>query len=253
MMRKSVGALLVGVALMATGCQSKGAAPAASASASPSAAGMTDEEKAIYALGAAMGQQIEQQVKPLKLNPAEVEILKKGFTASLAGQKPEYAVEQYMPKLQARAEANAKAMAEAERQKAGAFLATAAQEPGVVKTASGLIFKSVSPGSGASPKPTDTVAVNYRGTFIDGTEFDASAKHGGPATFRLNGGVIPCWTEAVCRMKVGEKAHIVCPTEIAYGDRVPPGGPIPPGATLLFDVELLAINPKTAPPPPPGR
>jgi FKBP-type peptidyl-prolyl cis-trans isomerase len=117
-----------------------------------------------------------------------------------------------------------------------------------VKTASGLIFKSVSPGSGASPKPTDTVAVNYRGTLIDGTEFDASAKHGGPATFRLNG-VIPCWTEAVGRMKVGEKAHIVCPSEIAYGDRVPPGGPIPPGATLLFDVELLAINPKTAPAP----
>ena len=245
MMRMGVGALLVGVALVASGCQNKGAAPAASASASPSAAGMTDDEKAIYALGAAMGQQIEQQVKPLKLTPAELELLKKGFSASLAGQKPEYAVDQYMPKLQARAEANSKALAETEKQKAGDFLARAAQEPGAVKTPSGLVFKSVSPGAGASPKPTDVVQVHYRGTLTDGTEFDASAKHGGPATFKLNG-VIPCWTEAVGRMKVGEKARIVCPAEIAYGDRGTPGGPIPPGATLVFEVELIGINPKTA-------
>jgi FKBP-type peptidyl-prolyl cis-trans isomerase FkpA len=253
MMRKSVGALLLGVALVASGCQNKGAAPATAASPSPSAPGLTDDEKAIYALGAAMGQQVEQQVKPLKLNPAELELLKKGFSASLAGQKPEYAVDQYMPKLQARAETNAKAMAEAEKQKAGDFLAKAAQEPGVVKTPSGLIFKSVSPGSGGSPKPTDVVAVHYRGTLADGTEFDSSAKHGGPATFRLNG-VIPCWTEAVSRMKVGEKARCVCPPEIAYGDRGTPGGPIPPGATLVFEIELVGINPKTASAPgPPGR
>jgi FKBP-type peptidyl-prolyl cis-trans isomerase FkpA len=245
MMRKSVGVLLLGAALMAAGCQGKGAAPAAAASPSPSAAGMTDDEKAVYALGAAMGQQIEQQVKPLKLTPAEVELLKKGLSASLAGQKPEYAVEQYMPKLQARAEASAKAAGDAERQKSSDFLAKAAQEPGVAKTASGLLFKSVSPGAGASPKATDVVAVHYRGTLVDGTEFDASAKHGGPLVRRADA-VIPCWTEALQRMKVGEKAHIVCPSEIAYGDSVPPGGPIPPGATLVFDVELLAINPRTA-------
>ncbi len=245
MMRNSVGALLVGVALVATGCQNKGAAPAASASPSPSAAGMTDDEKAVYALGAAMGQQIEQQVKALKLTPAELELLKKGFSASLAGQKPEYAVDQYMPKLQARAEANSKALAEVEKQKSGDFLAKAAQEPGAVKTPSGLVFRSVSPGTGASPKPSDVVQVNYRGTLTDGTEFDASMKHGGPATFKLNG-VIPCWTEAVGRMKLGEKARIVCPAEIAYGDRGTPGGPIPPGATLVFEVELIGINPKTA-------
>jgi FKBP-type peptidyl-prolyl cis-trans isomerase FkpA len=96
--------------------------------------------------------------------------------------------------------------------------------------------------------------VNYRGTLTDGTEFDSSAKHGGPATFRLNG-VIPCWTEGVGRMKVGEKARIVCPAEIAYGDRGTPGGPIPPGATLVFDVELVGINPKGAAQAPgqPGR
>lgn len=250
MMRYSAGALLLGVALVASGCQNKGAAPQASPSPS---VGMSDDEKAIYALGAAMGQQAGEQVKPLKLTPAELELMKKGFGASLAGQKPEFPVEQYLPKLQARAEANAKTAGDAERKKSAEFLAKAALEPGVEKTASGLLFKTVSPGKGASPKPTDVVAVHYRGTLTDGTEFDSSAKHGGPATFQLNG-VIPCWTEAVSRMKVGEKARIVCPSEIAYGDRVPPGGPIPPGATLLFDVELLAINPKTAQAPPaPGR
>jgi FKBP-type peptidyl-prolyl cis-trans isomerase FkpA len=235
MIRKSVGALLVGAALVAAGCQNNGKAPVASASPSPSA-GMTDEEKTVYALGAAMGQQAEQQLKTLKLTPAELEIMKKGFAASLAGQKPDFPIEQYLPKLQSRAAANAKSMADD-------FLAKAAQEPGAVKTASGLVFKTVTPGSGASPKPTDVVAVNYRGTLMDGTEFDASAKHGGPAMFRLNG-VIPCWTEAVGRMKVGEKARIVCPSEIAYGDRA--NGPIPPHATLVFEVELLGINPKTA-------
>lgn len=252
MMRTSVGALLVGAALLASGCQNKGAAPQAAASPSPSA-GMTDDEKAIYALGAAMGQQAGEQVKPLKLTPAELELMKKGFGLSLAGQKPEFPIEQYLPKLQARAESNAKAAGDAERKKSAEFLAKAAAEPGVEKTASGLLCKTVSPGKGASPKATDVVAVNYRGTLIDGTEFDSSAKHGGPATFRLNG-VVPCWTEALSRMKVGEKMHIVCPSEIAYGDHVPPGGPIPPGATLVFDLELLAINPKTAQAPPaPGR
>ena len=87
--------------------------------------------------------------------------------------------------------------------------------------------------------------VNYRGTLIDGTEFDASVKHGGPATFRLNG-VVPCWTEGVQLMKLGEKAKLVCPSEIAYGDRGTPDGSIPPGATLVFEVELLGINPKGA-------
>jgi FKBP-type peptidyl-prolyl cis-trans isomerase FkpA len=246
MMRTSVGALLVGAALLAAGCQDKKAATAATASPSPSAsAGMTEDEKAVYALGAAMGQQAGQQTKPLDLTPAEMEIMKKGFAASLGGQKPEFTLETYMPKLQARAEAKAKATAEALKAKTGAFLASAAQEPGAVKTASGLVYKTLSPGSGASPKATDVVAVNYRGTLVDGTEFDASARHGGPLVRRADG-VIKCWTEALQRMKVGEKAHIVCPAEIAYGDNVPPGGPIPPGAALVFDVELVAINPKTA-------
>jgi FKBP-type peptidyl-prolyl cis-trans isomerase FkpA len=240
MTRKSVCALFLGAAVVAGGCQKKDAAP--SPATSP-AASMSEDEKAVYALGAAMGQQVARQVKALNLSPAEVETLKKAFAASLAGQKPEHAIEQYGPKLQARAEGQAATAAVAEKAKSAAFRDTAAAEAGAVKTASGLVFKSITSGKGASPKPTDVVQVNYRGTLIDGTEFDASAKHGGPATFRLNG-VVPCWTEGVQLMKVGEKAKLVCPSEIAYGDRGTPDGSIPPGATLVFEVELLGINPK---------
>jgi FKBP-type peptidyl-prolyl cis-trans isomerase FkpA len=239
MTRKSVCALFLGVAVMAGGCQKKEAAP----SPATSPATMSEDEKAVYALGAAIGQQVAQQVKALSLSPAEVETLKKAIAASLAGQKPEFDIAQYGPKLQARAEAQASVTAAAEKAKSAAFRDTAAAEAGAVKTPSGLVFKTVTPGSGGSPKPTDVVQVNYRGTLMDGTEFDASAKHGGPATFQLDR-VVPCWTEGVQRMKVGEKAKLVCPSEIAYGDRGTPDGSIPPGATLVFEVELLGINPK---------
>ncbi len=242
MLRDKVGALLLGAAVLFTGCQKKEAAPAsaASPSASASAAAISDDEKAVAALGGAMGKQAGMQLKQLSLTPAEQETFKKAFLASLDGKEPQYPIEQYGAQLQARAEKAANAAAAGEKQKSEAFRASAEKEPGAVKTPSGLIFKSVSPGSGSSPKATDTVSVNYRGTLTNGTEFDASAKHGGPATFQVNG-VIPCWTEALQRMKVGEKAHIVCPAEIAYGNRQM-GPDIAPGSTLVFDVELLGIQ-----------
>ncbi len=108
------------------------------------------------------------------------------------------------------------------------------------KTASGLVYKELRAGTGASPKASDNVTVNYRGTLTNGTEFDSSYKRNMPATFPLSG-VIPCWTEGVQMMKVGGKAQLTCPAKIAYGDR---GAPplIGPGATLIFEVELLKIN-----------
>jgi FKBP-type peptidyl-prolyl cis-trans isomerase FkpA len=121
-----------------------------------------------------------------------------------------------------------------------AALAAAAKEPGASVAASGLVYRSLKDGTGASPKATDTVKVNYKGTLPDGTKFDASADHGGPATFPLNR-VIPCWTEGVQKMKIGGKAKLTCPSAIAYGPRGA-GGVIPPNATLVFEVELLAIN-----------
>ncbi len=125
---------------------------------------------------------------------------------------------------------------------ADAVLDAAAKEAGAVVTASGLVYRSLKDGTGASPKASDTVKVNYRGTFPDGREFDSSYKRNQAIEFPL-GNVIPCWTEGVQRMKVGGKAKLTCPASIAYGSRGA-GGVIPPNATLLFEVELLAINGK---------
>ena len=108
-----------------------------------------------------------------------------------------------------------------------------------VTTASGIVFESVTRGSGDSPKASDKVRVHYRGTFPDGREFDSSYKRGQPTEFPLNG-VIPCWTEAVQMMRAGGKARITCPPRLAYGERGA-GGVIPPNATLNFEIELLAI------------
>ncbi len=121
-------------------------------------------------------------------------------------------------------------------------LAAAAAEPGAVTTPTGLVYRSVKEGTGASPAATDTVKVHYRGTFPDGREFDSSYKRNQAASFPLNR-VIKCWTEGLQRMKVGGKARLTCPAAIAYGDKGAGGGEIPPGAVLRFEVELLAINP----------
>ena len=120
-------------------------------------------------------------------------------------------------------------------------LAAAAKESGAVVTPSGLVYRSLKDGSGASPGPTQTVKVHYRGTFPHGREFDSSYKRGEPIEFPLNR-VIKCWTEGVQRMKVGGKAKLTCPAPIAYGERGA-GSVIPPNATLQFEVELLAISP----------
>jgi len=122
-----------------------------------------------------------------------------------------------------------------------AAAAKAAKEPGAAVMPSGLVYKSIKEGSGASPKATDTVKVNYRGTFPDGKEFDSS-KPGQPAEFPLNG-VIKCWTEGVQLMKPGGKAKLTCPAPIAYGERGA-AGVIPPNATLVFEIELLGVNGK---------
>ena len=123
-----------------------------------------------------------------------------------------------------------------------AVLTAASKEQGAQVTKSGLVYRSLKDGTGASPAATDRVRVHYKGTFPDGKEFDSSYKRGEPTEFPLNG-VIPCWTEGVQLMKTGGKAKLTCPSAIAYGQRGA-GGVIPPNATLVFEVELLGINGK---------
>lgn len=132
-------------------------------------------------------------------------------------------------------------LASAQTAAPGDPLKAAAAEPGAVVTPSGLVFRSLKDGSGASPAATDVVKVHYRGTFPDGKEFDSSLKRNQPAEFPLNR-VIKCWTEGVQKIKVGGKAKLTCPSAIAYGERGTPGGPIPPNAVLQFEVELLGIS-----------
>ena len=195
----------------------------------------TDDQKTLYALGLL----ISQNLSSFGLTEAEVEIVKAGLTDGVLGKERKVDLQTYGPKVQALQKTRASAVAATEKKAASAYLTRAAGEKGATKTSSGLILTTIKPGTGASPKATDRVKVHYHGTLIDGSVFDSSVKRGEPASFPLNG-VIPCWTEGVQQMKVGGKSKLVCPSEIAYGYR---GAPplIRPGATLVFEVELLEI------------
>jgi len=161
----------------------------------------------------------------------------RSLTDDVIQQAMQSAQERYQERQQAQIQERAK-----DNQKLGTdFLASNGKKEGVVTTASGLQYKIVTEGSGAMPAATDTVSVHYRGTLVDGTEFDSSYKHGGPATFPLNG-VIPGWTEGLQLIKKGTKAEFYIPSELAYGDHGM-GQLIGPNATLIFEVELLDINP----------
>jgi FKBP-type peptidyl-prolyl cis-trans isomerase FkpA/FKBP-type peptidyl-prolyl cis-trans isomerase FklB len=196
---------------------------------------LTEDQKTIYALGVALSRNVAQ----FSLTPEEVEIVKEGFTDGALNREKKVDFESYGPKIQALAKARAATVAAAEKQVATAFQEKAAKEKGATKTASGLIISEIKAGSGESPKATDKVKVHYHGTLTDGTVFDSSVQRGTPATFPLNG-VIKCWTEGLQLMKVAGKSKLVCPSDIAYGDagRSPQ---IKPGATLVFEVELLEI------------
>jgi FKBP-type peptidyl-prolyl cis-trans isomerase FkpA len=222
----------------ATATKSTKAAPAGAATAkAPAPAGtLTDEQKTIYAIGLSMSQSLSS----LDLSPAEVEILKRAFSDAAAG-KPAVKLEEWTPKFQAFSQSRSARAAAKQKIVAKAYLDKAALEQGATKTPSGLVYRELVPGTGPSPKATDKVKVNSRGTLTNGTEFDSSYKRNMPAEFGLNQ-VIPCWTEGVQRMKVGGKSQLVCPADIAYGDR---GSPplITGGATLIFEIELLGVTP----------
>jgi FKBP-type peptidyl-prolyl cis-trans isomerase FkpA/FKBP-type peptidyl-prolyl cis-trans isomerase FklB len=200
----------------------------------------TEEQKTLYALGLT----INRSLSPFNLSPSELELVEAGLADGSLHRTPTVDLETYGPKIKQLQEARAAAVAAAEKKTGQAFVDKAARETGAMRTASGLVMIPVTPGTGASPKATDTVTVTYEGRLTDGTVFDSSAQHGEPATVPLNG-VIKCWTEALQLAKVGGRSRLVCPADLAYGDQ---GWPplIKPGATLVFDVELLRISQPSA-------
>jgi FKBP-type peptidyl-prolyl cis-trans isomerase len=224
-----------------------GAAPAAAPASTPAAtvkkstaaakpAATTPKAEGSYAIGVSVGENLTRA----KVGPEQVSVeeIAKGIRDSLGGKVK--MSQEYQAKIMALIEGARLAAAEPNHKAAAEFLAKNAKNAGVVTTASGLQYKVVTPGSGDSPKPTDQVSVNYTGTLLDGTTFDASARHGGPATFPVNG-VIPGWTEALQLMKPGSKFQLWIPPKLAYDVNSPPT--IPPGSLLVFDVELVSVKP----------
>jgi len=195
----------------------------------------TDDQKTFYALGLI----ISQSLGPFALTDSELELVKAGMTDGVLKKTPKVDLQTYGPKVNQIQQTRVSAQAEAEKKAGAAFLEKAGKESGAKKTESGAIVTTIKEGKGEQPKATDTVKVHYHGTLIDGTVFDSSIKRGEPATFPLNQ-VIKCWTEGVQLIKVGGKSKLVCPSAIAYGDRGSPPT-IKPGATLIFEVELLEI------------
>ena len=210
----------------------------ASTSEAPAVPLQTEEQKTFYALGLMMG----KNLTAFGLSQAELDLVKRGLSDAVGGKPGEVDLQAYFPKIQELHRTRQTANVDAEKKKSEAYLATAAKEAGAVKTPSGLVYIPIKPGEGPSPTATDKVKVHYRGTLINGTEFDSSYKRNQPAEFGLSAGLIPCWTEGVPKMKVGEKAKLVCPSSIGYGDQGQ--GAIPGGAALVFEVELLEIMKK---------
>lgn len=196
----------------------------------------SEEDKTFYALGLAIAENLSRY----ELSSKELDMVQTGLEDGVSGKKPVVTLEEYGPKLAELARGRAEVAADKERMASAEFIADMAKQDGAVSHESGLLYIETAEGDGAMPSASDTVEVHYHGTLRDGTVFDSSVERGQTATFPLNG-VIPCWTEGVQKMKVGGKAKLVCPAEIAYGDRGAPPR-IAPGATLVFDVELVSIK-----------
>ncbi len=230
-------ASLLAIALLITGPLIMGPLIMGPATASAQAgAPRTDDEKAFYAIGTALAGNL-QQFKPI--SDRELELVVQGLR-DVVGDKV-VAVEQQEggALIRTMMQARQEKAAQLESSAAASFLAAEAAKPGAKKTESGLIITNFKPGTGPSPTATNTVKVHYHGTLRDGSVFDSSVDRGQPAEFALNK-VIPCWTEGVALMKVGGKSRLVCPAEIAYGNRGAPPR-ILPGAALSFEVELIEI------------
>ncbi len=196
----------------------------------------TDTDKSFYSFGF----NLSQQLSMLNLTPAEFELVKAGLTDGTLKKPAQVDVKEFYPKFQQLARDRVVANAGVEKKAGQEFVEKAAKEKGATKTASGIVIQEITPGTGEKPKATDKVKVHYTGMLTDGTVFDSSVQRGQPATFPLTG-VVKCWTEGLQQVKVGGKAKLICPSDTAYGDQGRPPQ-IKPGATLVFEVELLEIT-----------
>jgi FKBP-type peptidyl-prolyl cis-trans isomerase FklB len=208
----------------------------------------TQKDKTSYAIGMNIGKSVAAKFKADSVDVNNA-IFLRGMRDALAGGKTLLTDDQAKTVLDAlqtemrKTQEEKMAMSgDVNKAKGDAFLAANKAKDGIVTLPSGLQYKIVTPGTGAKPTLSDSVVCNYRGTLIDGTEFDASAKHGGPATFPV-GQVIKGWTEALQLMPVGSKWQLYIPSDLAYGSRGA-GGDIGPNSTLIFDIELLSIKGK---------
>lgn len=198
---------------------------------------VTDEDKTLYSMGVLLSENIVS----FNLTESELGMVRAGLSdgATDATKLTPEEIQALIPKIQELQGTRMNAAAEREKTAGAEYLAKAAAESGAQKTDSGMVYKATQEGTGESPVATDMVKVNYEGRLVSGKVFDSSAQHGEAATFPLNG-VIPCWTEGVAMMKVGGKAQLVCPPDLAYGEQGRPPQ-MPGNATLVFDVELLEI------------
>jgi len=205
----------------------------------------TEDQKTLYAIGVAMSRQLSN----FGLTDGDLALIQQGLVDGVTGKDLKVDLPTYGPKIETYLNTRMTAIAEKSKEAGKAFREAAAKEPGAETTAEGMVFFTVSEGTGPAPTGTDTVKVHYHGTFTDGRVFDSSRDGGEPATFALNA-VVPCFSQGIQRMKVGGKAKLICPPELAYGER---GAPpmVPPGATLIFEVELLEIS-EAAPVPAPA-
>jgi FKBP-type peptidyl-prolyl cis-trans isomerase len=211
-------------------------APGTPPAAAPAAPKPLDNARASYLIGLSLGEQLGRS--GISADALKSEAFAKGVRDALGGAahfKPEDG-----PDLNAWLMATRAAAGERNRAAAREFLAKNAKAAGVTTTSSGLQYVVLAAGSGDSPKPADEVTVQYRGTLLNGTEFDSSYRHGKPATFHVNG-VIKGWQEALTLMKPGAKFRLFIPPELAYDQNSPPG--IPPGSLLKFEVELVSVKP----------
>ena len=209
-----------------------------------SASKMSDKEKTSYSIGLNIGMNLfEQEVT------VDMPTLTKGIQDGLANAKPALTEDEIrtvltnlQKEVQTKQQAKQKALAEKNSKDAEAFLTANKAKEGIVTLPSGLQYKVITEGKGAKPAATDTVVTHYKGTFLDGQQFDSSYDRGEPATFTVNG-VIPGWTEALQLMPVGSKWQLFVPSKLAYGEK---GfqNVIPPNAALVFEIELVSIQPK---------